>query len=198
MTPADRAIVDGHTSLAGQPGASTPPADDRRADADGPETYQYESGSWRGGQDVSKYSRWTCSPSRRRQQAQAGLPPQSLTDRISVCASIAARAALFERHGLVYLDWSYANIFWCRGDHSAYVIDLDGCSFGPRPQIQTPSWDDPHVPLGTTAGNESDRYRVALLIARCLTGQRGDPSATQLALGARAEPARPPNGSSTC
>jgi hypothetical protein len=107
-------------------------------------------------------------------QRQIKVPPQSLTDRIAICASFAAVGALFERHGLVYLDWSYANVFWSVGEHSAYVIDLDGCSFGPRPQIQSPGWEDPLVPRGRDAGNESDRYRVALLAARCITGTRGD------------------------
>jgi hypothetical protein len=105
-----------------------------------------------------------------------GLPPQSLADRISVCASIATVGALIERHDLVYLDWSYANLFWSLHDHSAYVIGLDGCSFGPRPQINAPDWEDPQVPLGQSAGNQSDRYRVALLIARCLTGLRSNPT----------------------
>jgi hypothetical protein len=98
--------------------------------------------------------------------------PQLLVDRIAVCTSVAAVGELFERHRLVYLDWSYANIFWSLTDHSCYVIDMDGTSFGPRPQIESPSWEDPRVPLGSAAGNESDRYRVALLIARCLTGMR--------------------------
>ena len=115
-------------------------------------------------------------------QKASKLPPQSLADRISVCASIAAVAALFERHSLVYLDWSYANIFWSLSDHTAYVIDLDGCSFGPRPQIQTHNWADPQVPLGQQAGNASDRYRVALLIARCLTGLRGTVADTRTGL----------------
>lgn len=106
-------------------------------------------------------------------QAQLQLPPQSVADRVEVCASVARVGALFERHGLVYLDWSYANVFWSALDHAAYVIDMDGCSFGPRPQIQSPNWDDPLVPMGENAGNESDRYRLALLIGRCLTGQRG-------------------------
>ncbi len=116
------------------------------------------------------------------QQKARKLPHQSLADRISVCASIAAVAALFERHGLVYLDWSYANVFWSMEDHSAYVIDLDGCSFGPRPQIHSHNWEDPQVPLGQPAGNESDRYRVALLIARCLTGLRGPVANTRTGL----------------
>jgi hypothetical protein len=115
-------------------------------------------------------------------QYQIGVQPQSLADRISVCASAAAVGALFERQGLVYLDWSYANVFWSMADHSAYVIDLDGSSFGPRPQIQTHGWDDPQVPRGGAAGNESDRYRVALLAARCLTGLRTSVPEAQAAL----------------
>jgi hypothetical protein len=115
-------------------------------------------------------------------QAQMMLPSQSLADRISVCASMAAVGALFERYGLVYLDWSYANVFWSLNHHSAYVIDLDGCSFGPRLQIQSPNWADPLVPRGRQAGNESDRYRAALLIARCLTGMRADLAETRSGL----------------
>jgi len=107
-------------------------------------------------------------------QAQIKLPSQSLGDRLTVCSSIAAVGALFERYGLVYLDWSYANVLWSLFDHSAYVIDLDGCSFGPCLQIHSPNWEDPLRPRGLEAGNESDRYRVALLVARCLTGIRAD------------------------
>lgn len=115
-------------------------------------------------------------------QAQIKVPPQSLANRVSICASFAAVGALFERHGLVYLDWSYANVFWSVGEHSAYVIDLDGCSFGPRPQIQSPGWEDPLVPRGLDAGNDSDRYRMALLAARCITGTRADLNETRSGL----------------
>ncbi len=115
-------------------------------------------------------------------QTHLRLPPQPLASRISVCASIAAVGALFESAGLVYLDWSYSNVFWSLSDYSAYVIDMDGCSFGPRPQVQQPNWDDPLVPRGGNAGNESDRYRVALLIARCLTGKRASLDETRTAL----------------
>lgn len=116
------------------------------------------------------------------QQVKRKLPAQALGARISVCASIARVGALLERQGLVYLDWSYANVFWCWRDHSAYVIDMDGCSFGCRPQIETPNWADPLVPRGREAGNESDRYRLALLIGRCLTAERGAPLETRSAL----------------
>jgi hypothetical protein len=115
-------------------------------------------------------------------QAQIKVPPQPLASRISVCASVAAVGALFERHGLVYLDWSYANVFWSLGQRTAYVIDLDGCSFGPRSQIESPNWEDPLVPRGRTAGNQSDRYRMALLTARCLTGKRTTLSETRSGL----------------
>lgn len=101
-----------------------------------------------------------------------GLPRPSLDDRVAVCSSIAAVGALFERHGLVYLDWSYANAFWSTSELAAYVIDVDGCSFGPRLQTETTGWADPLVPLKTIASNEVDRYRVALLVARCLTAER--------------------------
>jgi hypothetical protein len=97
---------------------------------------------------------------------------QSLADRTSVCVSLTAVAAVLEGNNIVYLDWSYANAFWSALEHSAYLIDIDGCSFGPRPQIETHGWSDPLVPRGQNAGNHVDRYRVALLVARCLTGQR--------------------------
>jgi hypothetical protein len=136
-----------------------------------PEAYKFEM-ALPGGRTRRKYLEVDVLALSGARQRQMGLPPQSLADRISVCASIADAADLLERRGLVYLDWSYANIFWRLADHSAYLIDLDGASFGPRPQIHAPQWDDPHVPLGTTAGNSSDRYRVALLITTCLTGKR--------------------------
>ena len=136
-----------------------------------PAAYKFEM-TLPGGRSRRKYLEVDHLAQGEARQRQLGLPGQSLADRISVCASIAATAELLERHGLVYLDWSYANLFWRPADHSAYLIDLDGVSFGPRPQIHSPQWDDPHVPRGEMAGNSSDRYRVALLITSCLTGKR--------------------------
>jgi len=106
-------------------------------------------------------------------QLRRDIPGQSLAARVAVCASLAEVGALLERHGLVYLDWSFANAFWSPVGLVAYVIDVDGCSFGARPQIQSHNWDDPLVPQHTLADNCVDRYRVALLVARCLTAQRG-------------------------
>jgi hypothetical protein len=106
------------------------------------------------------------------QMSMRGLPRLSLDDRVAVCSSIAAVGALFERQGLVYLDWSYANAFWSTSELAAYIIDVDGCSFGPRLQTETTGWADPLVPFRAMASNEVDRYRVALLVARCLTAER--------------------------
>lgn len=103
---------------------------------------------------------------------QRGLPPQPLTNRIRLCLSLVTTAALLERHGIVYLDWSFVNAFWSPTTLTTYLIDMDGCSFGPRPLIQTHGWDDPLVPLGSPGGQQVDRYRVALLVGRCLTGER--------------------------
>jgi hypothetical protein len=103
-----------------------------------------------------------------------GLPVQTLTDRLAVCASLTSTAALLEQAGLVYLDWSFANVLWSTTDHTSYLIDIDGATFGPRQQIGTHMFDDPLVSMGEPAGVEVDRYRVALLVAWCLTGRSPD------------------------
>jgi hypothetical protein len=181
MTSADKALVDSHTSWpvarvvgARQEtiGALMPLAPDNFR-----MTWQLPSGRIKHGWleiDVLALSE--------NRQIQIKMHPQSLYNRIVVCASIAAVGAMLERNGLAYLDWSYANVFWSMLDYSAYVIDLDGCSFGPRPQIETHNWTDPLVPRGLNAGNESDRYRMTLLIARCLTGIREDAAEVRAAL----------------
>jgi hypothetical protein len=112
---------------------------------------------------------------------------QSMVDRLMVCASLARVAALLEAKGLIYLDWSYGNAFWDILRHDAYVIDLDGSSFEKRPNIQSNSFDDPRVPQGEKAGLEVDRYRLALLFARAITGTRGELQDTLRHLGVIAQ-----------
>ena len=85
------------------------------------------------------------------EQAPLGLPRQTLQQRLQVCASLASAGQLYENLGLVYLDWNYANAFWSVADHTTFVIDMDGCSFGPRPQLQQRGWDDPLVRSGPAA-----------------------------------------------
>jgi hypothetical protein len=111
-------------------------------------------------------------PSQR--QEQLGLRGQAMDQRLAVCASFTSVASLFERSGLVYLDWSFSNVLWSELGHEAYVIDLDGASFGPRQQIGSQMFEDPMVPMKVMAGVEVDRYRLALLVAWCLTGMSPD------------------------
>lgn len=118
---------------------------------------------------------WLAQPEDR--QRTIGITPPSLAGRVAVCASLASTAAVLERNHVVYLDWSFNNAFWSHHDHSSYIIDVDGCSFGARPMIGCPGWDDPHHPLGSDGGAEVDRYRLSLLVARCLTTERTDTTA---------------------
>lgn len=114
---------------------------------------------------------------------QRGIPAQSAADRLAVCAALSGVAALLERRGLVYADWSYTNAFWHPVTHLAYVIDLDGCSYGPRGHVLTPNFEDPLTAPPADVDGYVDRYRAALLIARCLTAVR-DPAAVAHLLGA--------------
>ena len=99
------------------------------------------------------------------------VPVPSFVNRVKICGDIVAVAELLERHKLVYGDWSYANALWSADEHAGYVIDLDGCTFGTRTSLGTPNWDDPQA-TGKQTDTFSDRYGVALLLARCLTGER--------------------------
>ncbi|MEU7058128.1 hypothetical protein [Streptomyces sp. NPDC046197] len=101
-----------------------------------------------------------------------GVRAPSPQERLKVCRSVVAVAACLERHRIVYSDWSYSNAFWDPLTHAAYVIDVDGCGQGTMPNIFQPNWEDPLTPRGTAADGGADRFRVALLTARCLTGVR--------------------------
>lgn len=110
------------------------------------------------------------------QQAVRGLPPTGFEQRLRVCRDIVGVAAILEREGVVYGDWSYANAFWSPSDFSGYLIDVDSCYFGPRPWVESPNWTDPLTPQGRDVDSATDRYRLALLVARCLTGERDNVS----------------------
>ncbi|GAA3431365.1 hypothetical protein [Kutzneria kofuensis] len=112
-----------------------------------------------------------------------GLTVPTRADRLSICRNLVDVAAALERHELVYSDWSYSNAFWCDTDGSVFVIDIDGCGPGPVPNIFQPNWDDPLTRRPMLADACTDRYRVALLVTRCLTGERELP----LALNALAD-----------
>lgn len=115
------------------------------------------------------------------QQAKRGLPRTTFAQRLKVCRDIAAVAAVFEQEKIVYGDWSYANAFWSASDFSGYLIDVDTCAFDARPFVNTPNWEDPFVPQNGRIDSTTDRYRLALLVARCLSGEREPAAAVQWA-----------------
>jgi len=100
----------------------------------------------------------------------------SAGQRLAVCREIVQVAAALERRGLVYSDWNYANALWCPDDCSVFIIDIDGCRSKQMRNIYQNDWEDPLTTGSTPADTYSDRYRVALLTARCLTGLRKLPN----------------------
>ncbi|WP_169314341.1 hypothetical protein [Streptomyces piniterrae] len=86
--------------------------------------------------------------------------------------------ALFERHHVVYADWSYSNAFWDQDTGEVFVIDMDTCGIHRREWIESPGGEDPLFQDNSRPLTAySDRYKVALLAVRCLTGHRDDPHA---------------------
>jgi hypothetical protein len=111
-----------------------------------------------------------------------GIPRQSAADREALCSSLVRVACFLEQCGLVYADWSYANAFWQPYEHTVYVFDLDGCSYGPRAHVFTSEFEDPLTPDPDPVDTYTDRFRVALLVGRILTESRSQPE-VKVALG---------------
>ncbi len=115
------------------------------------------------------------------------IPRQSAGDRDALSRSLVRVACFFEQCGLVYADWSYANAFWQPYEHTVYIFDLDGSSYGPRAHVFTSEFEDPLTPDPQPVDNYTDRYRVALLVGRILTKSRSQPE-VKVALGRMAGP----------
>ncbi|MFJ8931354.1 hypothetical protein ACIRLA_32715 [Streptomyces sp. NPDC102364] len=101
-----------------------------------------------------------------------GLPSPGPAGRLAACRQLTRLAAVLESLGLVYSDWSFSNAFWSPDQHSVYLIDVDGCQPAKMPDIHQPNWADPLTPAGTDADEYTDRYRLGLLVAKCMTGLR--------------------------
>lgn len=101
-----------------------------------------------------------------------GLPVPTQELRLAAMREIVAVAALFERQGLVYGDWSFANAFWAPGTDRVLVIDMDTARMGKRDHLETHNWDDPLADKSRPLTTHTDRYKVALLVARTTTGLR--------------------------
>ncbi|WP_283136910.1 hypothetical protein [Rhizohabitans arisaemae] len=107
--------------------------------------------------------------------ARAGLRAPTAEVRLRAVHDLLTIGDLFERYGVVYGDWSYNNAFWAPGSGEVFLIDMDSCRIGRRPWIQSPEWTDPLYPDGSLFLDKySDRFKLAALSVRCLTGRRGD------------------------
>jgi hypothetical protein len=116
--------------------------------------------------------------------AKRGIRPAAPEVRQRAMRELLAVGALFARHGIVYADWSYGNAFWEQGTGAAFVIDMDTCGIGSRAWIESHGWEDPLFPESRRRPLTlySDRYKLAVLTVRCLTGERQDPLAAHRTL----------------
>ncbi|MFQ3558678.1 hypothetical protein QZN11_18005 [Streptomyces gramineus] len=104
-----------------------------------------------------------------------GVQPPTRQRRLEIACRFLELGAVLERHDVVYGDWSYRNALWDQDSDSVYLLDIDSCGIGTRPWIASPDWSDPAFPEGTPLTVPTDRYRMALLTLRCITGARGEP-----------------------
>ncbi|MEV5844069.1 hypothetical protein AB0M32_19100 [Streptomyces sp. NPDC051985] len=104
-----------------------------------------------------------------------GVRPPTRQRRLEIACRFLELGAVLERHDVVYGDWSYRNALWDQDSDSVYLLDMDSCGIGTRSWIASPDWSDPAFPEGTPLTVPTDRYRMALLTLRCITGARGEP-----------------------
>lgn len=104
-----------------------------------------------------------------------GVHPPSRQRRQEITCGFLELGVVLERHDVVYGDWSYRNALWDHDGASVFMLDMDSCGIGTRPWISSHEWTDPVLPEGSTLTVSSDRYLMALLSLRCLTGLRGEP-----------------------
>ncbi|MFI6540948.1 hypothetical protein ACIBHY_51425 [Nonomuraea sp. NPDC050547] len=103
-----------------------------------------------------------------------GLPVPDTRSRLSAMSNLVACAALFEKYDIVYADWSFANAFWSPSTQNTLIIDVDASGIGRRRFVETPNWEDPLMRRNQPVTTHTDRFKVALLVTRAVTGQRKD------------------------
>jgi hypothetical protein len=125
---------------------------------------------------------WLAMPSE--SASKRGIKPPDAAVRTKAMLQMLQVGAVFDGDNLVYGDWSYKNAFWEQGDGSVFVIDMDSCGIDTREWIASPEWEDPLFPDSTKPRLTplSDRYKLAVFVVRCLTGERKDPLAAHRSL----------------
>jgi hypothetical protein len=99
----------------------------------------------------------------------------SAQTRVEVATEFTRLMRLLHDRALVFGDVSMTNVLWAAGSPAQiFVIDCDGIrKLGARPVLKQPDtqdWDDPlQPPSGPDL--DTDRYKLALLIGRVLSGK---------------------------
>ncbi|MFV2178998.1 hypothetical protein ACFHW2_22775 [Actinomadura sp. LOL_016] len=99
------------------------------------------------------------------------IAPPDADGRLRVARNTAGLFRLLHGHGLIVGDVSMKNLLWSPAGE-VFLLDCDGVrELGERPvlpQTHTPDWNDPREPP-TGPELDTDRYKLALLVARVLT-----------------------------
>jgi DNA-binding helix-hairpin-helix protein with protein kinase domain len=100
------------------------------------------------------------------------ISPPGIEGRLEIARQSASLFQLLHAKGLVIGDVSMRNMLWSQSPAGIFLLDCDGVRIqGRRPvmaQPETPDWNDP---LQSVNGpdQDTDRYKLALLIMRVLT-----------------------------
>jgi len=102
------------------------------------------------------------------------IAPLDTNGRIEVAQAFVALLRILQENSMVIGDISMRNLLWSPGFPAQIcMIDCDSPTrVGRRPVMphsQTPDWTDPHMPR-TGPDLDTDRYKVALVVGRILTG----------------------------
>ncbi|MEV5409586.1 hypothetical protein AB0K60_12215 [Thermopolyspora sp. NPDC052614] len=102
-----------------------------------------------------------------------GMPLPDIQGRVEIALAAARLIDRLHHHGWVIGDISFRNLLWRPiAPYRIFMIDCDGLRrHGDEAvlrQAHTPDWDDPHQPA-TGPDLDSDRYKLALLVARVLS-----------------------------
>jgi hypothetical protein len=94
------------------------------------------------------------------------------TGRLEIVRRVAALFFLLHSKNLVIGDVSSMNLLWSPSPAGIFLLDCDGVRAAGSPavlkQANTPDWNDPNQPAGGP-DLDTDRYKLALLVARALT-----------------------------
>jgi DNA-binding helix-hairpin-helix protein with protein kinase domain len=99
------------------------------------------------------------------------IAPPGAEGRLGIARNIVALFRLLHARRLVVGDVSMNNLLWSPAG-AVFLLDCDGIrETGAKPVLQqpfTPDWDDPQQP-STGPDLDTDRYKLAMLVARILT-----------------------------